>query len=229
MEISKYDFWKYLQEKDANYFEGVNLVEKVSPNESLLNTLKGGVSVMNRHFLKKVMQKIYDDFPKQVVKIKKKAVKSERTKEPVSHKKVLTNDDFKRIADKELAAVYSERRLLSNQLYQCKTNDERATISDAIKDCIQDVNDLKGRLGIYKSTGVMPPKIILKGFEVAESDVALEKMIMNYRAKVSTQKKQLKDYDKKDRKKTKAAYELQLAELQNKLKVLEDERIGRKG
>jgi hypothetical protein len=173
------------------------------------------------------MQKIYDDFPIEVVK--KKAVKQKPTQKAIPFQKVLTNEDFKRIADKELAAVYSERRLLSNQLYQCKTNDERATISDAIKDCIQDVNDLKGRLGIYKTTGVMPQKIILKGFEVAESDVALEKMIMNYRAKVSTQKKQLKDYDKKDRKKTKAAYELQLAELQNKLKVLEDERIGRKG
>lgn len=225
--ISKYDFWKYLQLKDANYFDGVELVEKVSPNEPLLPLLKNGATIVNRLFLKKIMERIYDDFPTSQQQLVTASAKRHDKKGEKEASKQLDNSDFHRIAEKELAACYVKRRQLSNSFHDCKTDAERASVSDAIKDKIQEINELKTRISVFKETGIMPQKSTAKEFEIPESDADLVLAIQNFRAKVSAQKRLLKDYDSQNRKNSKEEHQLKLVEYQNRLKQLEDEREKR--
>lgn len=237
MKITKYDFWKYLNDKDANYFDGVALVEKVSPNEPLLSLLKNGATIVNRLFLKKVMERIYAEFPTQqqiiVAALTKQqqlvnaSAKRQDKKGEKEASKQLDNSDFHRIAEKELAACYVKRRQLSNSFHDCKTDAERASVSDAIKDKIQEINELKTRISVFKETGIMPQKSTAKEFEIPESDADLVLAIQNFRAKVSAQKRLLKDYDSQNRKNSKEEHQLKLVEYQNQLKKLEDEREKR--
>ena len=220
-----FEIWKWL-ESDKDYFKGIELMDKYCPTHSMLAGLKAGnMSIVNRAYLEHILK----DTLTKLKPTKKPKVEpaQKKTKQPKQAVKQLTHDDFKRIADKELATAYSDRRRFSNQFHFCKTDEERANLSDEIQEVIQDINDLKSRINVYKSTKKMPPKIEVKGFEIPKTDVDLLKKRNNYRAKVSTQKKLILDYESKERKMTKAEHELRLSQLENKLKILDDEKQRR--
>lgn len=221
-----FEIWQWL-EGDKDYFKGVELLGKYCPNHLMLESLKiGNMSVVNRAYLERILKDTFKDL-KGKPSAKPKPVTAKKERKVKEFVKQLTHDDFKRIAEKELAAAYADRRRFSNQFHFCKTDEERAVLSDEIKEVIQDINSLKTRLAAFKSTGVMPPKVEITGFKTPESDVDLERSILNYRAKVSTQKRLIENYDIQPRKKTKAQHELKLTELRKKLKQLEDERESR--
>lgn len=227
--LTKYDVWKWLDDKERNYYEGVQLLEGIMPNQVLLPKLKEGVSFMNRKYLDKIMKQLFYDFPAQSEALHEApAAPSQPSTTEKEQKKDLTPADYHRIAEKELARAYATRRNLSNQFHLCKSNKERANLSDRIKDLIKDIGELKARINVYKETGYMPPKVVIdKSFKIPKDAGALAQKINNYRTKISNQKLLLKNYDAQPRRKSKENHELRLQYLIECLKQMEDERDAR--
>jgi len=219
-----FEIWKWL-DSEKDFFQGIKLMEKYCPDHTMLNSLRSGtMSVMNRMYLEQILKNKYRELKDTPEKKVKKTPKPIPAKKPA---KKLTQADYKRIADKELGEAYAYRRRLSNKFHECKTDTERAAVSDEIKETIQNINELKSRIGVYKTTGKMPEKITIKGFEIPEDDLELDLTYRNFKSKVSNQKRLIENYDKEPRRKSKYEHELTLEELKRKLQLLKNERDKR--
>lgn len=218
--MKKIDIWRWLRSEEKNYFEGVEILGKACPKHPLLANLQEDVSFMNRRYLEAAMQKVYEGFS---IKKKEVAVASEPS-QPVRE---LKEDDKHRILEKELAKLYAERRRLSNTFHNCNSNAERAIVSDNIKSLIIDINTQKSRIGVYKATGVVPPLPGGGKLEIPQDNGKLQRLILNFRSKVSAQRKLINEYDQQERRKPKAKHEYHLSELETTLRKLENERKKR--
>lgn len=208
-----YDLYIYLKSENKDYFEGVRLLKTLDPSNVLITGLESNINSINRIYLIKSLECI--------LKNGRTATVTKQNDSAAKREAKMSDADWHRISEKDIARLYAERRSLSNQLHDCKTDNERAEIVDKIKDNINEVSILKNKILIFKTTGKMPAQDVA-GFEIPTKAAVLMKKILNWRSKVAAQKRVIANYDAQPRIKSKAAHELHLAKLESQLHVLEN-------
>lgn len=213
-----FEIWEWLQ-SDMNYWQGVKLLQQVAPDHVLLDVFKAEASAINRTLLEQALKAAKQSFAER------QAAKND-TPADTETPKTLTRHDRARLMNKDLRRKYAERRELSNQLHLCKSDEERATLSDTIRAMIAEIEAIKAALAVFEKTGELPAPTTEQPTE-SLTDVDVLKAIKRLRTRISNQKKRIADFDPAKARKSKEALTHALHTMQRELTQLNEEKTNR--
>lgn len=212
-----FEIWEWLQ-GDRNYWHGVKLLAQVAPRHVLLNMFKAECTAVNRALLEQALKAAKQTFAER----QGKPTQPQADDQP----RQLTRHDRARLLNKDLRRKYAERRALSNQFHDCKSDEERATLSDTIRAMIEEIQQIKAALAVFERTGELPPANAPAPTQ-DHTDADLLKAIKRLRTRISNQKKRIAEYDPAKARKSKEALTHALHTMQRELTQLNEEKTNR--
>jgi hypothetical protein len=189
-----------------DYMAGVEWVAFQRPNHPLLDTLQAGMSPINEMYLKHVLKSVGE--PQEI--------------EQEEDQLVQPDDPQLIIMQKERRDLFIRRARLSNQFHDCRTDSERALVSDDIRVVQKQIGALLRRIHVFKTTGELPDLEEQEG--IPENGVALMRRKHSVRTNISHKERSLRQsmhkkgeqWDKK-----RAKWEKRLKELRHELVQIE--------
>jgi len=187
--------------RPEDYQAGVQYLAERAPNHPLLKSLLREHKRINEMYLTRILKEIG---PPAKPKVERVTVDQGKSKHDP-----LLDPIYDRMRKK-----YGYRAKLSNQFHDCKTDEQRAELSDDIRQVQNAIEELQKTVRYYKRHGVMPAEGEAKAEEIVESGVelmkrrnSLDNSIFYYRKKV----REARDDDKKNI----PQWELKIKQLQN--------------
>lgn len=189
-----------------DYLAGVEWVAIKRPNHPLLRALKVGMSPINVMYLRHVLKQIGEP---------------EEIEEP-EEQLVAEDDPQLIIMQKERRELFIRRAKLSNRFHDCRTDTERAQISDDIRFVQKHIAVLLRRIHIFKKTGELHEQDPEE--DIPENGVALMRRRHSVRTNIGHKEKALREsmHRKGDKiEKQRIKWESRLKELRHELIQIE--------
>lgn len=151
-------------------------LERIAPGSLLLNKLRTGSSTVNDVLLTNALKK----------------AKEQARPAPDSESDDPVGDERLKAMRIEQRKLFSERAALSNRFHGCKTNPDRAAISEDIQVVQRNIERLAGWIRQYKVHGTLPDDAERK-YYVPKDGLELAKKRNSLRVMISRKEKLLKE------------------------------------
>lgn len=152
------------------YASKLEELERLAPKNLLLDKLKQGTGIVNNVLL--------------AIELKK--AREEAIEEPGDP----IGDDRLKVMRVELRKLFSDRAVLSNQFHDCKTNADRAVVSEDIQVVQRNIERVMGWIRQYIVHGTLPDEAERK-YYVPKDGLELAKKRNSLRASISRKKKEV--------------------------------------
>jgi hypothetical protein len=170
----------------SDYRRALRRIEAENPAEPLLPALQQGHTALNEIYMRSALQRLADVPPAP-------GMTENPTSEPANDEKT----DIEPAAGAPIGDLWSEKRRLwgewaktSNRFHECRTDAERAMISDQVADVWAQLQRVKSRIEHYEEHGTLPAPD--ERFPLPEDPVALVKKLQSIRAMISQAEAQLR-------------------------------------
>lgn len=235
-----YELFKWLESNQV-YFKGIELLEKYAPEHPLLDSLRSSMSNMNRIYLRAAIKEIYEakkepaDTKKNQERIQEDAADTKTEKTKLKSSEIEQSQRFEdlpkiaqeRILNNKIRKLHQNRCILSNSFHDCKSDDERAIVSDKLVQIVKDIEKAKSNYNFWKEFGMLPEVMEEKGksndFVMPEDDLDLYKKIKGHRSKIVNIRKRIAEYDPQRNRKPKSQVIIKKRQLEHELELMEKE------
>lgn len=181
----------------SDYIAGLELLKAKRPNYPLIRTLEDGYNSLNCIYMKHALREIPN-----ATKVQKKRKKAKKT-----------DGKMKRLQI-EKKGLFGRRAKLSNSFDDCKTDADRANVSDEIKSIQKQIKTVSRSILYYDQNGKLPEK--KEAAELNLSGIELIKKRNSLRSNISIRKSSIIKLQKEGPNKNKS----RIQELSDKLKEL---------